>query len=228
MLLKLGEVLSADELDAVSQVLRRAPWADGRATAGTQSGGVKNNTQLPESCAQARAAQKIVLAALGRCAGFIGGALPKRIYPPLFNRYAGMANAFGDHIDNAVRTHPATQQNVRTDLSATLFLSDPRSYQGGELVVCHSYGEERIKLEAGDLLLYPGNSVHRVEPVTSGERLAAFFWVESMVRSHEQRAVLHQMDGAISSLRARLGESPEAVSLVGCYHNLVRLWADVA
>lgn len=179
--------------------------------------------------------------ALARNPMFVTGALPKSVYPPLFNRYGGDANHFGNHIDNAVRTHAATARHVRTDISCTLFLSDPASYDGGELVVQDTYGEQRIKFEAGDLVMYSGTSVHRVEPVTRGERLACFFCIESMVRADAQRRLLYEMDMAITSLRQKdLARAPqgdtqpsdaieslEVVRLTGCYHNLLRMWADV-
>jgi PKHD-type hydroxylase len=222
------DLLSDEEVAQVSEVLLRAPWADGGITAGTQSASVKRNRQLPEDCAQAKAAQRMVLAALGRSATFIGAALPKRIYPPLFNRYAGKENAFGDHVDNAVRTHASTRQNVRTDIAATLFLSEPLAYDGGELCIQHALGHERVKLAAGSMLLYPAGTVHRVDPVTRGARVACFFWIESMVRNTEQRELLADMDASISALRSQHGETAEAVSLVGSYHNLLRMWADVA
>ena len=171
---------------------------------------------------------------------FVTGALPKSVYPPLFNRYSGSANFFGNHVDNAIRTHAATARHVRTDIAVTLFLSDTESYEGGELVVEDTYGEQRIKLTAGDLVMYPGTTVHRVEPVTRGERLACFFWIESMVRSDAQRRLLYDMDMAITALRRQNlaqntqlsqnplnGEWPEVVKLTGCYHNLLRMWADV-
>lgn len=229
------DVINEDELAQLQELLRRAPWDDGGITAGTQSAGVKRNQQLNEASAHARAGQRIVLAALGRNAAFITAALPKRIYPPLFNRYKGSLNAFGDHVDNAVRTHPGTRENVRTDLAATLFLSDPDSYDGGELVISHGLGHGRVKLHAGSMVLYPAGTVHRVEPVTTrlgaartGERIACFFWLESMVRSNEQRELLCALDQSISQLRSQHGETRENVALVGTYHNLLRMWADVA
>ncbi len=234
MLLRIPQALNAEELAQVRALVLAADWADGRATAGSQSGSVKNNTQLPEELPAAQQARYLVSVALARHPLFVTGALPKSVYPPLFNRYSGSANAFGDHIDNAVRTHAATARHVRTDISCTLFLSDPASYDGGELVVQDTYGEQRIKFDAGDLVMYPGTSVHRVEPVTRGERVACFFWVESMVRSDDQRRLLYEMDMAITALRqqdlqrpAGSGERPELVRLTGCYHNLLRMWADV-
>jgi len=227
MLLRIQQALNASELAQVRALLAEAQWSDGRATAGDQSAGVKNNQQLSEDLPAAQQARHIVSVALARNPLFVTGALPKTVYPPLFNRYAGGANSFGGHIDNAVRTHAATARHVRTDISCTLFLSDPASYDGGELVVEDTYGEQRIKFDAGDLVLYPGTSVHRVDPVTRGERLACFFWIESMVRRDDQRRLLYDMDMAILSLRRLHGDTAETVRLTGAYHNLLRMWADV-
>jgi PKHD-type hydroxylase len=232
MLLRINQALSPDELDQVRALLLTAAWGNGRVTAGSQSGAVKNNQQLAEDLPAALEARRIVSTALARNPLFVTGALPKSVYPPLFNRYSGQANAFGNHIDNAVRTHAATARHVRTDIACTLFLSDAASYDGGELVVQDTYGEQRIKFDAGDLVMYPGTSVHRVEPVTRGERLACFFWIESMVRRDDQRRLLYDMDLAITALRrqqigANVGESAEVVTLTGCYHNLLRMWAEV-
>ena len=227
MLLRIPQALEPHELEQVRGLLAAAQWADGRITAGDQSAGVKNNEQLPEDLPAAQEARHIVSVALARNPMFVTGALPKTVYPPLFNRYRGNANAFGDHIDNAVRTHAATARHVRTDISCTLFLSAPATYDGGELVVQDTYGEQSVKFDAGDLVMYPGTSVHRVEPVTRGERLACFFWVQSMVRRDDQRRLLYEMDMAILALRQAGGDTPETVRLTGCYHNLLRMWADV-
>ena len=229
MLLHIRDVLTSQELEQARAILADAPWADGRATAGVQSAQAKRNEQLPQEAAETRALQQIVMAALNRHALFFSAALPKRVFPPLFNRYAGAANAFGNHVDNAVRFMPGGRgERVRTDISCTLFLAAPDAYDGGELVVEDTYGVQRVKLPAGDLVLYPGTSVHRVEPVTRGARLASFFWVESMVRSDEQRRLLHDMDGHLMRLRDTVGETDSAViGLTGTYHNLLRLWADV-
>jgi len=228
MLLHLREVLTGDEVARARALLADAPWGDGRVTAGLQSAQAKNNQQLPQDAAVTRALQALVMAGLNRHAAFFSAALPRRIFPPLFNRYAGAANAFGDHVDNAIRFVPGSAgERLRTDISATLFLADPHSYDGGELCIEHAFGHERVKLPAGDLLLYPATSVHRVEPVTRGERLAGFFWVESMVRSDEQRRLLHGMDGHLMQLREAHGEGDAAVvGLTGTYHNLLRMWAD--
>lgn len=227
MLIQIPEVLSSDELAQCRALLAGADWADGRLTAGTQSAKVKQNLQLPELGAASLATRKIVLAALNRNALFLSSALPKRIFPPLFNRYEGDYNTFGNHIDNAVRTCADSGVRVRTDLSATLFLCDPDSYEGGELVIEDTYGEHAVKLAAGDMVLYPGSSLHRVEPVTRGARLASFFWIESMVRETERRRLLFEMDMAILELRETQGDIPSAVNLTGCYHNLLRMWADM-
>lgn len=229
MLKHIHQILSADELAAAREILARAPWGDGRATAGMQSAIVKNNEQLPQDGADTRALQQIVLAGLNRHATFFSAVLPKRVFPPLFNRYGGAANAFGNHVDNAVRYVPGSQggERVRTDVSCTLFLSDPESYDGGELVIEDTYGSPRVKLAAGDMVIYPGTSVHRVEPVTRGYRVASFFWIESMVRSDEQRRLLFDMDQHLMSLRTRYGETdPAVIGLTGTYHNLLRAWAD--
>jgi PKHD-type hydroxylase len=229
MLLHVPRVLTADELRTARATLAAAPWADGRATAGVQSAAAKNNEQLPQGCEAARALQRLVLAALNRHAVFFSAALPKRVFPPLFNRYQGAANSFGNHVDNAVRFVPGGQaERVRTDISCTLFLAEPAEYDGGELVVEDTYGAQAVKLAAGDMVLYPGTSVHRVEAVTRGARLASFFWVESMVRSDEQRRLLYDMDSHLMRLRASVGETdPAVIGLTGTYHNLLRLWADV-
>ena len=226
MLLRVPEVLSPAELARCRAIVEGADWADGKITAGTQSEQVKNNRQLPEDAPASHAARAVVLDALGRSALFITGALPKKTYPPLFNRYDGSSNAFGNHIDNSVRTSPVTGAWVRTDLSATLFLSEPSEYDGGELVIEDTFGSQSVKLAAGDLILYPASSVHRVEPVTRGCRLAAFFWIESMVRDDAQRRLLFDLDMSILALRGTDGDTPPVVKLTGCYHNLLRMWAD--
>jgi PKHD-type hydroxylase len=227
MLIHVDAVLTREELAQARTILDRADWGDGRVTAGAQSALAKNNQQLAQGGADSRALQGIVLAGLNRHPRFFSAALPKRVFPPLFNRYGGTTNAFGNHVDNAIRYAPGGGERVRTDLSCTLFLAEPDSYDGGELVVEDTYGAQRIKLAAGDMLLYPGTSVHRVEPVTRGWRLASFFWVESMVRSDEQRRLLFEMDQHLMALREKVGDSdPAVIGLTGSYHNLLRLWAD--
>ncbi len=230
MLLHLPHVLSPEALARCRTIVETADWEDGRITAGTQSTQVKNNRQLPEESQAAQTARAIVLASLSTCALFFTGALPKKIFPPLFNRYDGAANSFGNHIDNSIRTWAATGAHVRTDLSATLFLSDPSEYEGGELVIEDTFGKQAIKLAAGDMILYPSSSLHQVAPVTRGTRLASFFWIESMVRDDAQRKLLFDMDMAIMAVRAAESadamDSTPAVQLTGCYHNLLRMWAD--
>ena len=231
MLLHIPQVLDLDELAFCRKTVESAAWADGAITAGTQSKQVKNNRQLPEDLPASIEARNVVLAALKRNALFFSAALPKKIYPPLFNRYDGAANSFGNHIDNAIRgkAHP---EWVRTDLSMTLFLTEPHEYEGGELVMEDSFGTQRIKLAAGDMILYPSSSVHRVEAVTSGSRICMFTWLESMVRSTEQRRILFDLDVSIVNLRAMMEAAGEAedgaalVRLTGCYHNLLRMWAE--
>ncbi len=229
MLLHVREVLTANELREARAILARASWTDGRVTAGVQSAQAKNNEQLPQDGEAAKALQQIVLRGLNRHAIFFSAALPKRVFPPLFNRYGGAANAFGNHVDNAVRYLPGgNAERVRTDVSCTLFFADPDEYDGGELVVEDTFGSQRVKLPAGDMVLYPGTSVHRVEPVTRGARVASFFWLESMVRSDEQRRLLFDMDSHLMRLRASVGETdPAVIGLTGTYHNLLRMWADV-
>ena len=227
MLLHLPQVLTPDELRQARQILGQAPWGDGRMTAGEQSAQAKNNQQLPETCEATLQLQPLVLQALQRHALFFSAALPRQISPPLFNRYGGEANSFGNHVDSAVRYLRDGRGRVRTDISCTLFLADPDDYDGGELMVEDTFGQHRVKLPAGDLLLYPGHSVHRVEPVTRGHRLASYFWIQSMVRSDEQRRLLYDMDTHLMSLRSRMGESDAAViGLTGSYHNLLRMWVD--
>jgi PKHD-type hydroxylase len=229
MLIHVQNVLGPDELSQVRRLLADAPWGDGNVTAGVQSAQVKNNQQLPQQGAVTQALQSLVLGALQRHHLFFSAALPKKVFPPLFNRYGGENNTFGNHVDNAIRyvtSGPNQGQRVRTDVSCTLFLTEPDSYDGGELVVEDTYGSQRIKLAAGDMVLYPSTSVHRVEPVTRGERIASFFWIESMVRSDEQRRLLFEMDKHLMHLRSTVGETDAGViGLTGTYHNLLRLWA---
>lgn len=227
MMLHVPDAISPDAVKRLRALIDAASWTDGRVTAGTQSAQVKNNLQLPEQSPAAREARLLVLDELGKSALFFSAALPKRIFPPLFNRYEGATNAFGNHVDNAVRTFAATGEHVRTDLSATLFLAEPEDYDGGELVVQDTYGAHSVKLPAGDLILYPSSSVHRVEPVTRGARVASFFWIQSMIRDSERRRLLFEMDMAILQLRETQGETEPVVALVACYHNLMRMWAEL-
>jgi PKHD-type hydroxylase len=225
MLLHIPNVLNNEELNALQTLMQTAEWTDGKVTAGTQSAQVKRNIQLPETGQEAEAGRQIVLKALSRNALFFSAALPKKIYPPLFNQYReGMD--FGAHIDNAVRTHAISGVHVRTDISCTLFIADPESYEGGELVIEDTYGHQMVKLAAGDMVLYPGTSLHHVRPVTKGARLASFFWLQSMIRDDAQRTLLFDMDAAIATLREQVGDSAAVIRLTGNYHNLIRMWAD--
>ena len=225
MMLRIPKVLTAEQVGHCTDVLSHAAWVDGRATAGDQSAMVKHNLQIPEDAAESHALGEIILKALAANATFMSSALPLRVYPPLFNRY-GQGMGFGDHIDGAVRISPVTGARYRTDLSATLFLTDPEQYDGGELVIDGGPPSTGVKLPAGDMILYPATTVHRVEPVTRGERWAAFFWVQSMAPDQTQRDLLYSLDQAIVAARADLGDvHPAAVSLVGIYHNLVRMWS---
>ncbi len=225
MLLEIADLLDADELQRARALLGEGEWVDGRETAGVQAARVKHNEQLAPRCAAARALQEIVLAALGRHAGFFSAVLPKRVLPPFFNRYRGDGSRYGNHVDQAVRFAPDGTR-VRCDVSCTVFLSEAAEYDGGELVVETDTGARRLKLPAGAAVVYPSGSVHRVEPVTRGARLASFFWIESMVRSPEQRRLLHDLDRTLIALRERDPASPESVALTGTYHNLLRMWAD--
>jgi PKHD-type hydroxylase len=224
MLVTIEGLLSPEAVARFQARLAAADWIDGRATAGEQSALVKRNLQLAEDSPAARELGEEILTILGRNPQFVSAALPLRVFPPLFNRYdAGMG--FGAHVDNAIRF--AHGVRFRTDVSATLFLTPPEAYDGGELIVEDAYGEHAVKLAAGDLVLYPASSVHRVEPVTRGARTAAFFWVQSMVRADAQRALLYDLDEAVQAVSARLGQGDAAaVSLAGVYHNLLRMWAD--
>ncbi|MDW5441951.1 Fe2+-dependent dioxygenase [Polaromonas sp. SM01] len=229
MLLHVPDILSPDEIRQARDVLARAPWGSGRITAGEQSAQAKNNEQLPETSQETRELQALVLAGLERHPVFFSATLPKHISPPLFNRYGGTANHFGNHVDSAVRYLRNGAGRVRTDISCTLFLSEPDEYDGGELVIENTGGQpQRIKLPAGHMVIYPGTSVHRVEPVTRGHRLASFFWIQSMVRSNEQRQLLFDMDTHLIRLRSTIGETDASViGLTGTYHNLLRTWLDV-
>jgi PKHD-type hydroxylase len=227
MLHIIPQALNAQQVQQCRALLAQAIWGDGRETAGTQSAKVKNNQQLPEDDPIALQLRAVVLNALSNNAQFFTSALPRRLFPPLFNRYSGANNAFGDHVDNAIRTHAASASHVRTDLSFTLFLNEPTEYDGGELVIHQMTDAAGLKLAAGDVLLYPSGTLHRVQPVTRGERLACFSWVESMVRESSQRDLLYQMDVAIMQLRAQQGDTPPVVDLTACYHNLLRQWASV-
>jgi len=227
MLLQLKNLLSAEELGTARALLGDdAPWIDGRSSAGVQALTQKNNEQLAQDSEASRALQALILGALRRDPLFFSAALPRKIFNPLFNRYGGGSNFYGPHVDGAVLHSKASQEWVRTDVSCTVFLSDPAEYDGGELLVQDTYGSRGVKLAAGDAVLYPGTSVHQVTPVTRGHRVASFFWIESMVRSDEQRRILFDLDMNLLKLRAQLGETPETTALTGVYHNLLRQWAQ--
>ena len=227
MLVKIESVLTKEEVAHCRSVLEGTQWVDGRVTAGAQSALAKHNLQAPENAPQARALGEIVLRALGTNAAFNSAAIPFRVFPPLFNRYdVGMK--FGAHVDNAIRFIAGPNIRVRTDLSATLFLTPPEDYDGGELVIQDTYGEQSVKFAAGDMVLYPASSLHRVEPVTRGSRWASFFWIQSMVKDDGARGMLYQLDQAIIKTRSELGDKHAAVlELTAVYHNLLRRWAEV-
>lgn len=225
MLLQIPKILTPEELGQAQSLLATALWTDGRATAGPQAAKVKNNQQLQPGSEVLVTLKSLVMRALERHGEFFAAALPKRIFPPNFNRYEGDTNFYGDHVDMAIR-QIEDGQRVRTDLSCTLFLSEPDTYDGGELLIRDLQLSQKIKLRAGDIILYPGNSVHQVAPVTRGVRLASFFWIESMIRSHEQRRLLYEMDRSLRSLRGVAGDNPAMVALTGTYHNLLRMWGD--
>ncbi len=225
MMVRVPSVLSAEEVARCRGVLGKADWVDGKVTAGEQSAGTKLNLQVAEGSAPARELGELILTRLGRNELFTSAALPLRVYPPIFNRYdPGMT--FGTHIDNAIRFAPGTPIRFRTDVSATLFLTAPEDYDGGELVVEDTYGTHQAKFSAGDMILYPGTSRHHVRPVTRGSRWSAFFWVQSMIRDDGRRGLLLDLDVAIQGLRRTVGDNPEVVRLTGVYHNLIRQWAE--
>ena len=226
MLLQIPEVLSAEQVDACREVLEKADWVDGRITAGHQSARAKDNLQLPEDHADAKKLQNTILYALENNPLFMSAALPLKVFPPLFNRYQN-GQSFGNHVDNAIRQVKDTPHRVRTDLSATLFFSNPEEYDGGELVVEDTYGVHSVKLPAGHVILYPASSLHHVRPVTRGARLASFFWIQSMVRDDGERTILFDLDVAIQRLSSDVPEHPTIVELTSLYHNLLRRWADV-
>ncbi|MDO9347190.1 MAG: Fe2+-dependent dioxygenase [Pseudomonas sp.] len=226
MLIEIPALFSASEVDATVATLLDQPWVDGKVTAGQRSAMAKNNRQLTEDSPMALRIGEQILARLSDNALFMSAALPKRIYPPLFNRYSG-GEAFDWHIDNAIRGIKGVRERVRTDISATLFLADPASYDGGELVIRDTFGEHALKLPAGHLLIYPGSSLHKINPVTRGERIASFFWIESLVREDSQRQLLLDMDVAIQTLTAQDADHHALLQLSGAYHNLLRRWSDV-
>jgi PKHD-type hydroxylase len=226
MLLPIPDVLTADQVLRARQLLHDTDWVDGRVTAGHQSARAKDNMQLAEGSPAAREVGAMILAALEQSALFISAALPARVFPPLFNRYQG-GQAFGTHVDNAIRQVTGTPHRIRTDLSATLFFTGPDEYDGGELVVEDTFGTHTVKLPAGHLILYPSTSLHHVRPVTQGARIASFFWIQSMIRDDGERTLLFDLDVAIQQINSGGGDQSAAVQLTGIYHNLLRRWADV-
>ncbi|HEX7830878.1 MAG TPA: Fe2+-dependent dioxygenase [Thermoanaerobaculia bacterium] len=223
MLLNVPDVLTRDEVTHARAVLDAAEWIDGRVTAGHQSARAKQNQQIPEGHPAAREVGEVITRALARSPLFRSAALPLHVFPPLFNRYQG-GESFGSHVDNAVRQVPGTFHQLRTDLSATLFLTDPSEYDGGELVIEDTYGVQSVKLAAGSMILYPATSLHHVRPVTRGTRVSSFFWIQSMVRDDGERTILFDLDLSIQRLPP---EHPSTLQLTGVYHNLLRRWADV-
>ncbi len=226
MLLSIPDVLTAEQVAQARQLLESADWVDGRVTAGHQSARTKDNLQLPEDHPVSRQVGEMILNALGGNALFISAALPARVFPPLFNRYQG-GQSFGTHVDNAIRQVTGTAHRIRTDLSATLFFTGAEEYDGGDLIVEDTYGTHQVKLPAGHMVLYPSTSLHRVEPVTRGARIASFFWIQSMVRDDGERTLLFDLDLAIQRLLGEAPDHPSGVQLTGVYHNLLRRWADV-
>jgi PKHD-type hydroxylase len=226
MLLQIPDVLSPEQVAQCRHALEQADWVDGRVTAGYQSGRVKDNMQLPEDHPVSWEIGSLIIDALEKNPLFMAAALLSRVFPPLFNRYQG-GQSFGSHVDNAIRQVTGTPHRVRTDLSATLFFASPHEYDGGELVVEDTYGVQTVKLPAGHMILYPATSLHHVRPVTRGARIAAFFWIQSMVRDDGQRTLLFDMDMAIQRMSQDAPDHPSVVQLTGVYHNLLRRWAEV-
>ncbi len=226
MLITIPNVLTKAEVAHCRGLLDAADWLDGKTTAGAQSAQVKNNQQLEPTSDVAQKIGQFILQKLGQTPLFVSAALPNKILPPMFNRYAS-GETFGLHVDNAIRVNPLTQERLRTDLSVTLFFSEPDEYDGGKLYIEDYYGTKEVKLPAGDMVLYPSTSLHEVRPVTRGARVSSFFWLQSMVRSDEHRRVLFDLDQTIQSLAARHGaDDPEVVKLTGIYHNMIRIWVD--
>jgi len=225
MLIQIPQVLSPETVQHCRRLLEDAEWVDGRVTAGHQGARVKDNLQIPAEHPAARQVGETIQAALGQNPLFLSAALPLRILPPMFNRYSG-GQQFGMHVDGSIRQGP-NGQRLRTDLSCTLFFAEPTEYDGGELIIEDTYGTKSAKLPAGDMILYPSTSLHRVTPVTRGTRLCAFFWLQSLVRDNHQRSLLFEMDVAIQRFGSENSTHPSVVQLTGVYHNLIRLWSEV-
>lgn len=226
MLLHVPGLFNRDEVLRIRQALEQTEWADGKVTAGYQSAKAKHNLQLPEDHALAREIGAAIVERLWSNPLFMSAALPSKIFPPLFNCYTG-GGSFDYHIDNAVRYVKGSGERVRTDISTTVFFSDPDDYDGGELEIQDTYGVQRVKLPAGDMVLYPSTSLHKVTPVTRGARIASFFWTQSLVREDSQRALLFEMDTAIQKLTLDVPDHPSLIQLTGTYHNLLRRWVEV-
>ena len=226
MLLQIPDVLTQEQLATARRLVTPADWIDGRVTAGHQSAKAKDNLQIPEGHPAAREVGELILQALNRNPLFISAALPLKVFPPLFNRYDS-GQSFGNHVDNAIRQVPGTPHRIRTDLSATLFLTEPTEYDGGELVVEDTYGVHTVKLPAGHMVLYPSTSLHHVRAVTRGARISSFFWIQSMVREDGKRTLLFDLDTAIQRVAAEPALHAPVVQLTGVYHNLLRQWAEL-
>jgi PKHD-type hydroxylase len=227
VLITIANVLRPEQVAEARRLLDAAEWVDGRVTAGHQSAMAKNNMQVPETSPVAQQVGGMILDALGQNPLFISAALPMKVFPPLFNSYTGGQNSFGTHVDNAIRHVKGSSHRVRSDLSATLFLTPPEEYEGGELVIEDTYGMHSVKLAVGHMVLYPSSSLHRVEPVTRGNRVSSFFWIQSMVRQDAQRTLLYDLDRVAQRVNRDTPQSPSAVELTGIYHNLLRQWAEV-
>lgn len=225
MLLHIPDVLSAEQTAHWRERLQAADWIDGRVTAGYQSAQAKRNRQLPADCPLALELGNIIIQALQRNPLFLSAAIPKKVFPPLFNRYEG-GEHFGNHVDNAIRAVPGAGLSLRTDLSATLFFIEPHEYDGGELLIDDSFGVHGVKLPAGHMVLYPSTSLHRVTPVTRGVRICSFFWIQSMVREDAQRTLLFDLDMSIQRVRNEIGDHEVLIAQTGIYHNLLRRWAE--
>ena len=224
MMVEIPDVLMSEELRHWREMLEQAAWHDGRYTAGHVAARAKDNQQLAQDDPLAAQLGSLVLDRLSKLPRFLAAALPLKVLPPRFNRYAG-AGSYGDHVDNAIFSVPGTPHRIRGDLSATLFLSDADQYDGGELIIRGAFAQHRVKLPAGHMLLYPASTLHQVTPVTRGVRLAAFFWIQSLVREENRRAMLLELDGTIQTLGSATPDNPAVVRLTGLYHNLLRDWA---
>lgn len=227
MLLSIPSILSKQAVADMRAAIDAAEWVDGNVTSGKQSALAKRNLQLPEDSPAARKAGEQILDALEKTPLFVAAALPLKVFPPLFNRYVE-GNSFGMHVDNALRVRRDNGFRIRTDLSATLFLSEPEEYDGGELIIEDNFGAHAVKLNAGDMVLYPASSLHRVEPITRGARVSSFFWIQSMVREDARRTLLFDLDMSVQALASELGQGhAQVIALTGAYHNLLRMWIDV-